>query len=164
VKERKGLEARYGKDWQDRPVWPIFFSPMISSLRSFREQNDILTWLVEISKEQEPWTAREITSCILLLNLAAIHTTTLARKPSVAHKDFCLRFSQSVTHSIYDLAAHPEYLQPLRQEIEAVIKEEGWSKAAVAKMTKLDSFIKETMRVASIGACTYRVFHRYCLL
>ncbi|KAF8330123.1 cytochrome P450 [Amanita rubescens] len=120
VKEREGLEARYGKDWQDRP-------------------NDILTWLVEISKGEE-WTAREITSCILLINFAAIHTTTLARKPT------------TVTHSIYDLAAHPEYLQPLRQEIKAAIEEEGWSKAAVSKMTKLDSFIKETMRIAPIGA------------
>jgi len=62
------------------------------------------------------------------------------------------------------LAAHQEYLQPLREEIEAVIKEEGWSKAAVAKMTKLDSFIKETMRFVPIGACTYTVFHHYCLL
>jgi len=62
------------------------------------------------------------------------------------------------------LAAHPEFLKPLRQEIETVIKKEGWSKAAVAKMTKLDSFIKETMRVAPIGACTYTVFRRYCLL
>ncbi|KAF8330121.1 cytochrome P450 [Amanita rubescens] len=107
VKEREGLEARYGKDWQDRP-------------------NDVLTWLVEISKGQEPWTIREITSCILIINFAAIHTTTLA--------------------------PHPEYLQPLRQEIKAAIEEEGWSKAAVSKMTKLDSFIKETMRVAPIGA------------
>ncbi|KAF8330122.1 cytochrome P450 [Amanita rubescens] len=140
VKEREGLETRYGKDWQDRPVRRIFFSPMTPSLRSFREQNDILTWLVEISKGQEPWTAREITSCILLINFAAIRTTTLARKQT------------AVTHSIYDLAAHPEYLQPLRQEIKAAVEEEGWSKAAVAKMTKLDSFIKETMRIAPIGA------------
>ncbi len=55
------------------------------SLRSFREQNDILTWLFEISK-QEHWTVREITSFMLLVNLTAIHTTTLARKPTVAHK------------------------------------------------------------------------------
>ena len=61
-------------------------------------------------------------------------------------------------YSIYDLAAHPEHLQPLRQEIETVIKEEGWSKAAVAKMSKLDSFIKETMRLTQIVACTYTVF------
>jgi hypothetical protein len=62
------------------------------------------------------------------------------------------------------LAAHPEYVQPLRQEIKTVIEEEGWSKAAVSKMTKLDSFIKETMRVAPIGACMYTLVHHYCLL
>jgi hypothetical protein len=87
VKEREGLEARYGKDWQDRPVRRIFFSLMTPSLRRFREQNDVLTWLFEISKGEE-WTAQEITSCILIINFAAIHTTTLARKPTVAHKLF----------------------------------------------------------------------------
>jgi cytochrome P450 len=55
------------------------------------------------------------------------------------------------------LATYPEYVQPLREEIEAVIQEQGWSKASVAKMTKLDSFVKETMRLSPIAACTYLI-------
>ena len=161
VEERKRLEERYGKDFQDRPVRCVFFSAM-TPLGSFREQNDILTWLAEISKGRE-LTTREMTSCILIMNFVAIHTTTMARKPTVAHKSM-LTLLQVVTHSIYDLAAHPEYIQPLRQEIEAVLKEEGWSKDSVAKMSKLDSFIKETMRLAPIGACTCIVFRHYYLL
>ena len=58
-----------------------------------------------------------------------------------------------MTHSLYDLAARPEYVQPLREEIEAIVEKEGWSEHAVAKMTKLDGFVKETMRLASSAAC-----------
>jgi cytochrome P450 len=57
------------------------------------------------------------------------------------------------------LATYPEYVQPLREEIESVIQEHGWRKASVAKMTKLDSFVKETMRLSPIAACTYLIWY-----
>ena len=69
--------------------------------------------------------------------------------------------SQTVTHSLYNLAAYPQYVQPLREEIEAVIQEQGWSKASVTKMTKLDSFVKETMRLSPTTACTYLICHHF---
>ena len=68
---------------------------------------------------------------------------------------------QTVTHSLYNLATYPEYVQPLREEIEAVIQEQGWSKASVTKMTKLDSFVKETMRLSPTTACTYLICHHF---
>ena len=67
--------------------------------------------------------------------------------------------SQTVTQSLYNLAYYPEYVQPLREEIEAVIQEQGWSKASVAMMTKLDSFVKETMRLSPLGACTHLIWY-----
>ena len=48
-------------------------------------------------------------------------------------------------------------MQPLREEIEAAIEEQGWSKASIANMTKLDSFVKETLRLSSMRACTYLI-------
>ncbi|KAF8697278.1 hypothetical protein AX14_001385 [Amanita brunnescens Koide BX004] len=114
VKEREEQEARYGKDWAERP-------------------NDIVSWLVEISKGKERCLG-EITMFMLSVNVAAIHTTTM-----------------TVTHSLFNLATHPDYVQPLREEIESVLQEHGWSKASVAKMTKLDSFVKETMRLSQIA-------------
>ena len=68
---------------------------------------------------------------------------------------------QTVTHSLYNLATYPEYVQPLREEIEAVIQEQGWSKASITKMTKLDSFVKETMRLSPVSACTHLICHHY---
>jgi cytochrome P450 len=50
-------------------------------------------------------------------------------------------------HSLYDLAVHPEYAPILREEIETLVKSEGWSKTTLEKMYKLDSFIKESLRI-----------------
>ncbi|OBZ79757.1 Ent-kaurene oxidase [Grifola frondosa] len=71
---------------------------------------------------------------ILLLNFASVHTS-----------------STSITHALYHLAASPEYIQPIREEVEAVLKEEGdWTKAAMGKMYKLDSFMRESQRLNGI--------------
>lgn len=59
------------------------------------------------------------------------------------------------THAIYNLAAYPEYLEPLREEIQSVMLEEGiWTKKRVMKMRKLDSFIRESMRLHPFVQCT----------
>ncbi|KAM6491441.1 Cytochrome P450 [Amanita muscaria] len=54
----------------------------------------------------------------------------------------------SFTYVLFELATRPEYVQPMRDEIEEVIRQEGWSKISVGKMKKVDSFIKETLRLA----------------
>lgn len=65
--------------------------------------------------------------------------------------------------TIIDLAARPAYIQPLRDELEKAIGEDGWQydesgeryvgRSTLAKMWKLDSFVKESMRLnpLSIG-------------
>ena len=55
---------------------------------------------------------------------------------------------QSFTHALFYLAANPQCIQPLREEVETVVEKEGWTKVALVKMTKLDSFLKECQRVA----------------
>lgn len=58
---------------------------------------------------------------------------------------------QALTHALYDLAAHPQYIEAMREEVEAVISSEGWTKAAMGKMWKVDSFLKESQRMAIGG-------------
>lgn len=58
---------------------------------------------------------------------------------------------------LLDLLGHPEYVKPLREEIEEVIAEDGWQtdeigqrylpKPSLSKLKKLDSFIKESQRM-----------------
>ncbi|KAK1235317.1 hypothetical protein PQX77_001475 [Marasmius sp. AFHP31] len=64
--------------------------------------------------------------------------------------------SQLFTHALINLAIHPEYIEPLRREIEACIEKDGWSKAAMEKMRMLDSFLKESQRVSSSAAVNVR--------
>ena len=55
------------------------------------------------------------------------------------------------TQVLYRLLANPEYIEPLRQEVDAVILEEGWTKAGMDKMHKIDSFIRETERLDGLA-------------
>ena len=58
---------------------------------------------------------------------------------------------QVMTQVLCRLLSNPEYFEPLRQEAEAAIAEEGWTKAGIDKMRKLDSFLRETQRIDSLG-------------
>ena len=54
---------------------------------------------------------------------------------------------QTFTQSFYRLLAHTEYIEPLRREVEAAVAQEGWTRAGMDKMHKIDSFVRETQRV-----------------
>ncbi|KAF9235146.1 cytochrome P450 [Melanogaster broomeanus] len=62
------------------------------------------------------------------------------------------------TQALYNLAANPQYMQPLREEVESIVESEGWSKGALAKMRKIDSFLKESQRVE--GSILLTMFRR----
>ncbi|KAM6503706.1 Cytochrome P450 [Amanita muscaria] len=95
--------------------------------------NDIISWLFDVTRERPRSTLRMV-KAILMTNFAAIHTTTM-----------------TLTTLMYELTKHQEYIRPLREEIETVIAAEGWSKSSVRKMCKLDSFIKECLRLSDMG-------------
>ncbi|KAG8219264.1 cytochrome P450 [Butyriboletus roseoflavus] len=113
IEERQKYLNECGDEWADKP-------------------NDFLSWLMEEAEGSE-LTIERLTTRILLINFAAIHTS-----------------SQSFTHVLFYLAANRQYIQPLREEVERIIKKEGWSKAALGKMRKVDSFIKECQRLEGI--------------
>ena len=64
---------------------------------------------------------------------------------------------QTITNVFYRLLSNPEYVEPLRHEVETTVAEEGWTKAAMDKMYKIDSFLRETQRVDDIdhGSLVY---------
>ncbi len=63
-------------------------------------------------------------------------------------------YRQSISHALLHLAAEPKYLKPLRDEVEAIISVEGWTKAAMGKLWNIDSFLKESQRVNGVGLGT----------
>jgi len=110
-------------------------TPLIHARRQDREKEghekplDLLTWLMDEAKGEEG-TDRNLTLRVMTVNFAAIHTS-----------------SMTFLHAFYYLAAFPEYMQPLREEVEEVVRSEGWTKAGLDRMHKIDSFIKESQRL-----------------
>jgi len=108
-------------------------------------QADLLTWLFDEGKEDD---ATDLTLRILGINFAAIHTSSVV---CCIYHYFLINFlkysRKTFTHALYYLAAFPEYAKPLREEVEEVIEREGWTKAGIDQMHKIDSFIKESLRL-----------------
>jgi len=119
------LQHRVEMDDKYGPDWPNGDRP-----------NDMISWLLDESRgHPKRRTVRTMTRTLLNVNFGALHTTT-----------------QGVLHALYNLAANLQYVEPLREEIESVVKTEGWTKAAMGKMVKMDSFLKESSRFVPGGA------------
>lgn len=96
----------------------------------------MLQWLIEGAPESE-----QSTDALVLrmteVNMSALHTT-----------------GATLYECLFRLAMHPEYIPELRQEIEYTIAHNGWTKVAMAKLFKLDSFMRETHRFSGTTLVT----------
>ncbi|KAJ0414742.1 cytochrome P450 [Aspergillus carlsbadensis] len=96
---------------------------------------DALSWIDGVAGESGARYDATLTQ--LRLAYAAVHTT-----------------SDMMTKVIASLCEHAELVAPLREEIVAVVKENGWSEAALAKMILVDSVLKETQRLEPLASFT----------
>jgi cytochrome P450 len=95
--------------------------------------NDLMTWLLEYVKGNQR-TVTELCQRFLSLNLASVNST-----------------SNILTQAIYRASIHEEYVNPMREEIKTVIAEGGWTHSAISRMVKVDSFLRECMRIEGPG-------------
>jgi hypothetical protein len=56
---------------------------------------------------------------------------------------------------LYHLAANPEYAIALREEVSVLVAEHGWTKEAVDRMYKIDSFLRESLRLSPGGSSEF---------
>lgn len=54
---------------------------------------------------------------------------------------------------IFKLLAHPQYLEPLRNEAQTAVSKHGWNDAIFNELPMMDSFIRETNRVQPSVCC-----------
>ncbi|CAG8921681.1 unnamed protein product [Penicillium salamii] len=95
---------------------------------------DALDWLHDTAEAQQNREFNQDRAQVGLA-LAAIHTT-----------------SNLLTNIMYDLAAYPEYIQPLRDEICAVAAADGvLNKASLLKFKLMDSIMKESQRTHPVS-------------
>ena len=69
--------------------------------------------------------------------------------------------SQLFTQALFRLAANPQYIEPLREEVEGIVEKYGWSKVAMSKMRKVDSFLKECHRIEGNNIGSYSRIRLY---
>ncbi|EKM61828.1 uncharacterized protein PHACADRAFT_204969 [Phanerochaete carnosa HHB-10118-sp] len=85
-------------------------------------------WVIDevVARNQGP---EEVARIVLFINFGAISTTSAA-----------------ILQALYDISVRPELANTLREEVEAAVAEEGWTKVAINKMRKFDSFLRECER------------------
>ncbi|KAJ7506206.1 cytochrome P450 [Mycena galericulata] len=93
--------------------------------------NDLVSWLLDVAEGEER-TTPALALRVLATNMAAIHTTSMA-----------------LTSVLFNLTTYPEHILPMREEAERIVAEQGWSKASLANMHKIDSFIRESQRLGT---------------
>jgi ent-kaurene oxidase len=104
--------------------------------------HNMCAWNLKNSNQKERDSLTIQAQMQLAASLAAIHTT-----------------SMTVTNAVFDLAARPEYLQPLRDELRDVRAAESspyLTKTSMPKLRKLDSFLKESSRLNPISLLSMR--------
>ncbi|KAI0178730.1 putative cytochrome P450 [Hypoxylon sp. FL1284] len=106
-------------------------------------RNDMIQWMQERARRtgDKSFDDKELANLQMLTATAAIHTTRLA-----------------IIHALYDLAARPEYVEPLRNEILAVTKDSKGilQKQHLTQMRMLDSFMKESQRHNPPSVATFQ--------
>ncbi|KAK6067123.1 cytochrome P450 [Seiridium cupressi] len=104
------------------------------------DHNDFLQWSIAQAKAHHDQRMSEpstLAGRVLMLNFGAIHTTSF-----------------TITHAIFDLmSSKQEYIDELREEISGVLRKHGgeWSKKALVQMEKLDSIVRESLRLNMVS-------------
>ncbi|KAG6901453.1 hypothetical protein C0995_011749 [Termitomyces sp. Mi166 len=104
---------------------------------------DLLSWFMdEVDGDTDEEKLKHVVFHLMIVNFGAVYT-----------------IATSFAQALYHLAAHPEYVHPLREEIERVTASEGWTKSSMGELRKLDSFLKESQRMSGLStlACYRRV-------
>jgi cytochrome P450 len=103
-------------------------------------RHDMIEWMQQRAKKlgDQSFDDKEMANLQMLTATAAIHTTRLA-----------------IIHALYDIAARPEYKEPLREEILEITKSGNGilQKQHLTQMKKLDSFMKESQRHSPPSVC-----------
>lgn len=106
----------------------------------YQAPDDMIQWILNGEIKYGKLSVEELAEIQLFLIFAAIHTTTM-----------------TTINAFYTLAAMPEIVPEIRDEIRALLMEhDNFSTPALQKMEKLDSFLREVMRVYPLSLSTFQ--------
>ncbi|TQN64190.1 Cytochrome P450 monooxygenase ATR2, partial [Colletotrichum shisoi] len=124
------------------------FRPIVAARREaaaakrddYREPDDMLQWILNAQTKFGQLSNHDLASAQMGISFAAIHTTTM-----------------TATNALYWLAAKPELIPMLRDDVQQALLESGgeFTSGALQNMKKLDSFLKEVMRLSPLSAGSF---------
>ncbi|KAI1438941.1 cytochrome P450 [Xylaria sp. CBS 124048] len=98
---------------------------------------DMLQWLADSARGSDR-NPDVLAHNMLFMALASVHTS-----------------SATIIHVLFDLCANRAFIDELREDVRQAIDESGWTLAAIAKMKKVDSFMKESQRMNQAVLMTF---------
>jgi cytochrome P450 len=107
------------------------------------KRKDVLQYMIDMAQTEKEADPTNMAVRYIFTIIGSVHSVVAA-----------------ATDTIYELIERPEYIQPLLEEVDQALKETGgeWGKDFASRLMKMDSFMKETMRVKPT---TPSKFYRY---
>lgn len=105
----------------------------------YEKPDDFLQWMIDLAQNDKEGDPGNIAHRLLgLTSMAVVHTSAM-----------------SITHGLYDLITMPQWLEPLRQEIQEAMPDwKSSSYSSLVSLRRLDSFLKESQRFNPPGERT----------
>lgn len=132
------------------------FQPLIDKHKAYmknpgkeneRESMTMLNWLVDGAQERNR-ADRDVVLRMMSLNFGVTHSTSV-----------------TFIHALYSLLSRPQFIEPLRAEVDQCIHAHGFTKEGVDDMRFVDSFLKESQRFdGMITVLGRRIAARDCVL
>lgn len=102
------------------------------------EHKDCVQWIMDNSPQSQPWTVKRVVHELIALWYGSVHITSV-----------------TACFAIFDVCNHPEYAEPLREEI----KNTGWDafdESGGRLLPLMDSFMKESARLNPVECMSTR--------
>ncbi|KAI1169518.1 cytochrome P450 [Nemania sp. FL0916] len=102
------------------------------------EKKDCIQWIMDTSPKTKPWTVQRVIHELMAVWFGSVHIT-----------------STTTCFALFDLCLHPEYLGPLRMEIEDTTWD-AFEKSGGNLFPLMDSFMKESARLTPVESVSTR--------
>ncbi|CAI6095198.1 unnamed protein product [Clonostachys chloroleuca] len=104
--------------------------------QSTPQRNDCIQWIIDTAPKQNAWTAERVIYELMAIWFGSVHI-----------------LSTTIVYVVHDLCLHPEYIDPIRRELEASYDE---FERTGHGLPLLDSFIKESARLTPVESMSVR--------
>ncbi|KAI8632630.1 cytochrome P450 [Xylariaceae sp. FL1651] len=151
-------------------AWPnavrTFIAPLLKDVMSLKSnRGDVIRMIKPLIQDQfrqrdaekhDLPAGGELFTWIFQRYKGNVSAERIARDELMATFSSLYTVTATFTQALFDLAARPEYLQPLRDEIDMVLVDDPdlTQKTSLLKLKKMDSFIKESQRMNPLGLTT----------